>query len=164
MSTRVSDWMQHDVRTVSADLPLEALEARFLEDRVSGYPVVSSGGELLGIVSRSDVVRQLSVENTWAEAMSDEHRDWGADETGAPSAEEVGELAGRRLAGFTVADLMEREPVVVPPDESLREAARVLVERRIHRVPVVQGKKLVGILSSLDVARFVARGNGPGGE
>jgi len=156
MSEKVRDWMRRDVRTVGEDLPLVELDRRFLDDRVSGYPVVDDAGRLLGVVSRSDVVRQLSVEQTWAETLSGYYTDWSGLVESEPSLAEVGERLGRRLEERTVADVMAREPVTVGPDEPLAAAARALVERRIHRLPVVEKGRLVGILSSLDVAGYVA--------
>ena len=160
MAAKVSDWMRRDVRTVVADLPLSQLEDCFVRDRVSGYPVTSPDNTLLGLVSRSDVIRQLSVEHTWAETLSDYHRDWSDTESLGPSLEDVGELAGRRLSTLCIEDVMVREVITVAPDDSLTDAARVLVEHRIHRVPVVDAKRLVGILTTLDVARFVAEQDG----
>jgi CBS domain-containing protein len=157
MGAKVRDWMHRDVRTVGEDVSLVELDHRFLEDRVSGFPVVADDGHLLGVVSRSDVIRQLSVEQTWAETLSGYYTDWSGLVESEPSLAEVGERLGRRLEERTVADVMARDPVTVAPDELLADAARILVERRIHRLPVVEKGRLVGILSSLDIAGFVAK-------
>jgi len=157
MDARVRDWMHRDVRTVGEDLSLVDLDRRFLEDRVSGFPVVARDGRLLGVVSRSDVIRQLSVEQTWAETLSGYYTDWSGLVEIEPSLADVGERLGRRLEERTVADVMARDPVTVGPDDALADAAHILVERRIHRLPVVEGSRLVGILSSLDVVGFVAK-------
>lgn len=157
MSDTVRDWMQRDVRTVGEDLSLADLDRHFLDARVTGFPVVTREGQLVGVVSRSDVIRQLSVEQTWAETLSGYYTDWsGYQESEAPLSE-IGERMGRRLEERTVADVMSRNPVTVGGDAPLAEAARILVERRIHRLPVVEKGALVGILSSLDVAAFVAK-------
>jgi CBS domain-containing protein len=55
---------------------------------------------------------------------------------------------------------MARDPVVVEPDDDLSVAAAVLVSKRIHRVPVVEKGRLVGILSSLDIARSLVEDEG----
>jgi CBS domain-containing protein len=55
-----------------------------------------------------------------------------------------------------VRDVMISDVLTVPPDLPVTEAAKLLVERRIHRLPVVDGEKLVGIVSSLDFTRVVA--------
>jgi CBS domain-containing protein len=155
MSATVRDWMQSEVRTVPPDLSLAELEERFLQHRVTGFPV-AVGGRLLGIVSRSDVVRQLSVEQAWAETLSDYYHDWTGMAPEGPSLAEIGAEMGRRIEGMHVEDVMVKAPITVGPDEGIAAAARLLVERRIHRVPVVEGGRLVGILTSLDLARLVA--------
>lgn len=157
MAPKVRDWMHTDVHTVHEDLSLAELDRRLLDDRVTGFPVVDREGRLIGVVSRSDVVRQLSVERTWAETLSNYYTDWSGFDPSEPSLAEIGERTGRRLEERTVADVMAREPVTVGPDDALASAAATLVEKHFHRVPVVEGGRLVGILSSLDVARFVAK-------
>lgn len=156
MSAKVRDWMGHAVRTVPESLSLAELDRRFLTDRVTGFPVVSQTGTLVGVVSRSDVVRTLSVERTWAETLSDYYTDWSGFDASEPTLSEIGEQTGRRLEERTVGDVMARDPTTVGPDEDLAEAARILVDRRFHRLPVVERGCLVGILTSLDLARYVA--------
>ncbi|NNL67051.1 MAG: CBS domain-containing protein, partial [Myxococcales bacterium] len=126
MTAVVRDWMQVDVRTVPTHLPLAELDERFLRDQVTGFPVTSKDGKLIGIASRSDVVRQLSVQQTWAETVSDYYRDWTGFETKEPSLEEIGERMGRRLENLTVNDVMARAPITVAPDLELAEAARLM--------------------------------------
>jgi CBS domain-containing protein len=53
---------------------------------------------------------------------------------------------------------MAPSPTTVSADQPLREVAQMLVDQHIHRVPVVEGERLVGILTSLDVVRLVAEG------
>ncbi|MBW2444525.1 MAG: CBS domain-containing protein [Deltaproteobacteria bacterium] len=156
MSAKVRDWMHRDVRTVREDLPLAELDHRFLADRVTGFPVVAQDGALIGLVSRSDVIRQLSVEHTWAETLSDYYTDWSGFDSTVPSLTEIGERTGRRLEERTVADVMAREPITIDPDDALSKAAGILVEKRFHRLPVIEKGRIVGILSSLDIARHVA--------
>ena len=149
--------MQPDPRTVSPDTPLVELARLFLEDRVSGYPVVE-GERLVGIVSRSDLVRQLSVEQSVAENVSDFYRDVGAFEDPPGSFAAIARQVGARLGSLRVEDAMIRSVVRVESDAPLAEVARRMLERGIHRLPVVEGERLVGILSSLDLVRLFAEG------
>ena len=71
MSRIVRDIMEKDVRSVTPETSLVDLERRLLQARVGALPVVERTGELVGIASRSDVVRQLSVEQSLGEAMAD---------------------------------------------------------------------------------------------
>jgi CBS domain-containing protein len=152
------DVMQTEVRTVGVDTPLAELDRALLEERVSGFPVVE-GDRLVGLVTRSDVVRQLGVEQSVAETISDYHRDVGG--IRAEPVETIDAIArqvGARIEGLRVKDVMVHELITVSPEDPLEAVARVLVEERIHRVPVVEAGRLVGILTSLDLVRLIAEG------
>jgi len=150
------DVMSPRVRSVSPEMALPDLERALIEERLSGFPVVEHG-RLVGIVSRSDVVRQLCIEQTMAENVSDFYADPGGFSPAAlESFEAIGQRVGARIESLRVKDVMIHDLVTVAPDAPLREVAATLVERRIHRVPVVDGIRLVGIVSSLDLVRLVA--------
>jgi CBS domain-containing protein len=57
-----------------------------------------------------------------------------------------------------VEDVMSHAPITVTGETSLRDLATVLVERRIHRLPVVEDGALVGILTSTDLVQAIADG------
>ena len=158
MGLTAGDVMQTGVRVVRAELPLPELERRFLEERVSGFPVVD-GGRLVGIVSRSDVVRGLCALRSEAEYVSGYYLDLSGFEQSPP--EDLAALAarvGERLEHKTVRDVMSGNLITVAPGDPLSEVARTLVEHRIHRLPVTEGEVLVGIVTSLDFARLFADG------
>jgi CBS domain-containing protein len=153
---RIRDVMTSDVRSVGPEMRLPRLERAFIEARVSGFPVVS-GGQLVGIVARSDVVRLLCVERSVAETVSDFYVDPGAfQEETAESFESIGRRLGARVESLTVQEAMVRDIVSVSPDDPVRQVAALLVKRHIHRVPVVDAGKLVGIVTSLDLVRLLA--------
>ena len=66
----VRELMRFPVHSVPPDMPLRDLEREFLDKQVSGFPVVENN-ELVGVVSRSDIVRQLAFERRLAETTSD---------------------------------------------------------------------------------------------
>jgi len=158
MALRAEDVMQPKIRTVRAELPLIELERAFLEAKVSGFPVVEKG-RLVGVVSRSDVVRHLVAEQTLAELQSDYYCDLsGFDVAPAETLEKIASRAGARLETLVVKDVMTHSPVTVSPDDSVSQVARLLVERGIHRVLVTRDGALVGIVTSLDLADLIADG------
>jgi predicted transcriptional regulator len=83
--------------------------------------------------------------------------------TGLPVLDNKGKITGivsefdvidRR--GRTVADIMSRDPITIPSDAPVGEAARLFIKHRIRRVPVMDGTKLVGIVSRSDIVQFFA--------
>ncbi len=155
MTWTARDLMHGAVHTVDPDMSLADLERSFLRTGVSGFPVVEDG-RLVGIVSRSDVVRQLSVERSQAETISDYYREATGIEDAEASLEDIAERVGARLERLRVADLMIRRLITVSPEQPLGEVARILLEHRIHRLPVTEAGRLVGIVSSLDLVRLFA--------
>ena len=160
MSMRVRDFMQEAVHTVRPTMTVIELEHAFLEHRVSGFPVVTDGS-LVGVVSRSDIVRALEVEHTYEEQLSDYYGDWPGTRSSAgtmsmEAVADVGARVGARVDGLLVRDVMMQQVVSVSPGEALERTAEILVEHGIHRLPVTEGGRLVGIVTSLDLIRLIA--------
>ena len=156
MKRTVGELMQKKVKTISPDRTLPQLERELLRWRIGAMPVVEKGGKLVGIVSRSDVVRQLCLERSLGEAMADAYRDQTDASFAAQAESALAGAIGQRMERLRVRDVMISDVLTVPPDLPVTKAAQLLIERRIHRLPVVEGDKLVGIVSSLDFTRIVA--------
>lgn len=157
---RVADVMSTELQTVEPDLPLVELERKLIAHSVSGFPVVEAG-RLVGVVSRSDIVRMVDVERSREEQISDYQRMTApvGDEADESDSARTGARVGARLERMHVGDAMVRNVVTCAPDQSVQEAARVLLDHDIHRVPVTDGDQLVGILTSMDLVRLVAKGH-----
>jgi CBS domain-containing protein len=160
---RAKDLMRGEVATLSADDSIETALALFEESRISGAPVVESG-RLVGMltladVSRTEHLRQGRIETEreyeLAEVSGEELTDeLDPDEVFYLKEDYSPEVLGRERVG----DWMTSGVVSVPADATLQEVCRVMVERQIHRVCVSEGEKLVGLITSFDVVRYVARG------
>lgn len=148
------DVMQSRVVTVEPSLPATELEQLLERERISGAPVVE-GGRLLGVVSRADLVSAAAGAEDEADSLLAYYEDVAG---AAPSRSARARLAGERAASLRVRDLLQTELVSVAPDAPVQKVAAALAERRIHRVLVVDGERLVGIVSSLDLVRLLADG------
>jgi len=158
MDLTASQVMRRSITTVSKTLPLPALERAFLSSGISGFPVVDDE-ELVGVVSRSDVIRQLSAEQQLAAHTSDFYRDnEGFHEVPVHSYAQVSERLGQRMQELTVADVMHQKLYAVGADQSLRDVAVMMVENDIHRVLVTRQGRLLGLISTMDIARLYAQG------
>jgi CBS domain-containing protein len=155
---RVVEVMRRELVTVAPELGLPDLEERLLRARISGAPVVEDG-RVVGVVSRSDVVRQLDLERSrFAAASSFYLEPFDVEAEGARDRRRVPEAVAARLESLRVGDVMIRDVIHVAPSASLAEAARLMVERRVHRVLVLEQDRLQGLLTALDLARLVADG------
>lgn len=155
--------MQTEVVSIPADRPLAELEELLLEHRIHGAPVVE-GERVVGIVSRSDVVRQLKLEEERAASSTCYFESYESFDVYGARGEDptrVLEAAASRVAKLRVRDVMIDDLISVAPDASLQEVARTMVERRVHRVLVTEEGKLRGIVTSLDLVRLLAEGDVP---
>ncbi len=134
--------MKTEIVSVTPDTALSELEDTLIGRHVSGVPVID-GGRLVGIVSRSDIVRYFSIQRSMADLL------------GQPSVS-ISARKHEAAPHLTVKDIMAEAVVTVHPETSIVEVARRMVDRRVHRVLVTAGEEVVGLISVLDLARLIA--------
>ncbi|MDF1614478.1 CBS domain-containing protein [Desulfurivibrio dismutans] len=144
------DIMTQEVITVSPDLPVEKLAALFWEKRISGAPVVDEQGNLVGVVTESDLIDQakkLHIPTAIAvlEAVIFLERSRKVEE----------EL--NKMAGGKVKDICTPKPATVAPDTPLDEIATIMAEKHQHTLPVIEQGKLVGVVGKADIIRALIK-------
>jgi CBS domain-containing protein len=150
MALLARDVMKTTVVSVHPDTPLTQLEDTLVARRIGGAPVIE-GGHLVGIVSRSDIVRYFTLRRSMATLLHPPQP--GHDR--AAGEEEVWPSTEKHLA---VKDIMAHDTVVVAPDTPIEEVARLMTTRHVHRVLVTEGDTVVGLISALDLAQLIAEG------
>ncbi len=166
----VRDVMQTDIIGVRKGTSAQELVELLDEEGISGVPVLDTDDRVLGVVSRTDVVRMLAKEPEIG-AAEDFWEMLGRDATGEaddPGAyflsPESGSLflpASQTLQGnpaqeTPVEDIMTPVAFNVDPGMTVPELAHFLVSGKIHRALVLEGGRLVGIVTAFDVLRAVA--------
>ena len=143
--------MTDSVVSVSPDSPLLDVVRLFVEEGIHGAPVVGEDGQLVGVITSSDLLRAQEDERDVASSASDYFR--GVLEFSSADWSEAGNLSDfqDRLARRTAADVMTKSFVSVPIDAPVTEVARCLRENQIHRVWVQDGDGLCGVVSTLDL-------------
>jgi len=147
---RASDVMTREVATVTPETSIDNLCDLFRERRITGAPVVDEGGRLVGIVSKDDVLFRGRGGVTELRQTPDIRALFSSGFVGF----DQGGNGARR-----VGEIMTREVVSAPEESSVGDLCRLMWEHRIHRVPIVRGVLLVGIVSALDVCRAVMSGS-----
>ena len=144
---RARDVMTKDVITVRESSSLAEAAKIMRRHHVSGLPVVDNAGIVLGILSEKDVLRSLEepLPSSLPASLIDLVLLGGA---GAQS--RLDKLRDH-LKTNRVGQWMTPDPIVVGPDASVADIAELMRERKINRVPVVEGKRLVGIVTRYDV-------------
>jgi len=133
------DIMTHTVSTVTPDATVREALKLLEATQLSGAPVVGDDG-VKGVISMSDIADLLV----------------NAPESAANTSDSV-------LDEHTVAELMTSDIVSVTPDTSVRTVAGIMRNRAIHRILVMEGRQLCGIISAIDIARAVSE-KGVGGN
>ncbi|MBK9944518.1 MAG: CBS domain-containing protein [Kouleothrix sp.] len=113
----VREIMTSAVISVPADSTIEDAARILARHRISGLPVVTSDGALVGLVTEYDFISKQ---------------------------------------GQTVSDIMSRGVISVTEDTDVEEVSHLLTNRRIRRVPVLRGDRLVGIVSRSDLIKQIA--------
>lgn len=135
---KVKDLMTRDVLTVAPNTSIREASEILATEHVSGMPVVRLG-KLLGMISARDILEFIAALPADPEAVS------GGMEHGI-------------LDDHTVEEAMTRGPLTtVDPEAPANRAAEIMQAEHIHRLPVVSGDRLVGIISTTDVVTAVAQ-------
>ncbi len=139
--------MSRDVVTVTPAMPVRDIAALMTEKRISGVPVVSADGTVVGIVSESDLLRR-------AEIGTVPPRKWWLNFFSDPDA-----LARQytKTHGLRAENVMTHPVISVGEDADLSEIARTLDKHKVKRLPVLQDGKLVGIISRADIVRALSQ-------
>ena len=144
--TKVADVMTRDVITVTPETSLRDLAEILSQKNINGAPVVDDEGDVIGVASESDLVEHnkplhiptvfvildsiIPLENPWR--MQKEFK---------------------RLTATKVDDIYSKPAVCVGPDTDITEVARIMSEKGVHTLPVVDRGKLVGVIGKGDVIR-----------
>ena len=138
--------MTTDVLTASPDQTIHDVAGKLLQRSVSALPVVDEQGRLIGIISEGDLLRRV-------ETGTDRKRSWWLDMMVSTEEKSRDFLKSHAVH---VRDVMTRDVIAVGEETPAYEIAGILEENRIKRVPVLDGDRLVGIVSRADLIRGLA--------
>ena len=156
--TPVSEVMTREVLTFAPDdQAYEAMET-MVDRGIDGAPVVAEGGTVVGMLSTGDLIVQ----------SSRLHFPTVISILGAtielPSAKRHFEEDLRKTLGSTVSDVMQPDPITIGADDTVEEAATLLHDHYISRLPVVGDSGLVGIVARVDILRALLDRDRPSPE
>lgn len=155
-TTPVSQIMAKEVVCVTDDLSLHELTRLFLDRGISGVPVVDARGRAVGVVSKTDLVRQ-SYEHP-PEIQEQEPQPLTLHDRAGISYELDDSFHDVVMSTALVRDVMTPIAYTLRSSTSIAQAAALMAFEGIHRLPIIAdaGTEVVGLLSSLDVLRWLA--------
>jgi CBS domain-containing protein len=134
--------MTEGVVSVRPDASLREAASVLVEHGVSGLPVVGETGEVVGVLSEGDIVMKAS---------------GGTERSGFLTWLFDPDFAGEKVTAETAGQAMSAPPVTIAPNRTIHDAARLMIEESVNRLPVVQDGALVGILTRSDIVRAFTR-------
>jgi CBS-domain-containing membrane protein len=141
-----ADVMHHRVVTVTPETAVAEAARQMLRHGVSGLPVVDQAGAVVGMVTEGDLLRR-------AETGTEHKRPHWLEFLLGP-----GPLAADyvRAHGRKVGEVMTRRVIAVAPETELAEVVELMERHRIKRLPVLDGGRLVGIVSRASLLPVLA--------
>ena len=150
----VSSVMRHEVLAVEAGWSLDQLADFLVNKSISGAPVTAADGQLVGVVSLTDIVRQSQLQDQSID-RDDTHDVYLYELERRMDRDELRELHVQYEAPVRVLDIMTPMIFSVSEDTSVQEVADTMLKGGIHRVFVTRDKKLVGIVTALDMLQVI---------
>lgn len=145
------DVMNPEVFSVPVEMSVQELVDFLAEKDITGAPVVDREGRFVGVVSVTDVAESPAADSPASVDPGREPRGW----EDRMSRDELRRL-GVRNTTLTVGDIMTPTVYTVPEDTPASQLARTMVAGRIHRLFVTRGRRIVGIVTSLDLLKLLA--------
>jgi CBS domain-containing protein len=149
---KAKDIMTKDVISVSASTTVEELARILVERRISGAPVTDDQGNLIGIVTENDLIRKNKkfhiptiVRLFDAYIML---------ESKSRIEQEI-----KEMAAVTIADIYSKDAVTVGENTPVDEIATIMSEKSVHLIPVVEGRKIKGIIGKIDIIKGLSLGS-----
>jgi predicted transcriptional regulator len=147
------DVMNPEVMTARADMSVSELTAFLLDNEISGAPVEDQDGQLVGVVSITDIARASGEHGDFVRSRNNPDyfvRIWG---------EEADELPGFHVeedSGLLVSQIMTPAIFAVAEDTPVADVARTMLDSHVHRVIVLRSGRAVGIVTTTDLLSVIA--------
>jgi CBS domain-containing protein len=151
MPQTVAELMNRDLLTVTPATPLSEAIHLFVDRQISGLPVVDDAGKLVGVISESDLMwREKGLDRPlylmfldsviYLQNPVERDRDL------------------HKVLGQTVGEVMTEGAISITADATLPTAARIMHDKKIHRLPVVDAEdRPIGIITQGDIVRAIAK-------
>ena len=146
---KAKDIMTRGVITVEEQTTLEEFARLLVEHQISGTPVIDGDGNLKGIATENDLInRNTKLHIPTILRLFDAFIPLG----NSRLEEEI-----KKMAASHVRDIMTRKVITINQETTLEDIATMMMEKKIHLLPVVQEGKLVGIVGKRDLIKGISK-------
>ena len=150
MNKKISELMKRDVYTISDEATIKEVLQMLVESKTSGLPIVNTKQQVVGFISDGDIMKFIAKQNPRIIDMTSFITVWYDTESFDKKLYDLMDLS--------VMELATTKLVSVDSDYDIDEVAKVLGEKKIKKVPVLEDGKLVGVISRSDILRYILKG------
>lgn len=144
--------MSQEPITLQPTATLREAAITLADESVGGCPVVDAQGRIIGMLSEADILEALKTQHKELRMLMPPEITFGISFVEIIKEREA-LAAFKEVENRLVKDIMTKDVHAVTPDDSVERAIRLMVQHKIHRIPVVQDDRLVGIVTRGDVLR-----------
>jgi predicted transcriptional regulator len=151
---KAKDIMSTRVLSVQEDWTVDRLADFFIKKKISGASVVSNDGQLIGVVSLTDIAR---IQARKSEKKSDKDQVDGFQKS-MNAFWDVGLVGLHKGTGLQkrVWDIMSSAIIDIQEETPVPEIAKAMMKEKVHRIFVTRNKKLVGIITTMDLLKIIS--------
>jgi len=143
---KAKDIMTRDILSVTPDTEIAKATKILLKNRINGLPVIDDSGKLVGILCQSDLVaQQKSIPIPSVFTLLESY-------IPLTSIKRIDKEV-EKIAALTVKQAMTPNPISVVPETDIEDVAKLMVDKKYHTLPVMEGEKIVGIVGKEDVLK-----------
>lgn len=147
MNKKISEIMKKDVYTVTDEATIQDVLQVLVDSKTSGLPIVNEKQQVVGFISDGDIMKFIAKQNPRIIDMTSFITVWYDTESFEKKLHDLMDL--------NVMELATTKLVAVEIDYDLDEVAKVLGEKKIKKVPVLEDGKLAGVISRSDILRYI---------
>lgn len=147
MNKKINEIMKKDVYTVTDEATIKDVLQVLVESKTSGLPIVNDKQQVVGFISDGDIMKFIAKQNPRIIDMTSFITVWYDTESFEKKLHDLMDL--------NVMELATTKLVSVEIDYDLDEVAKVLGEKKIKKVPVLEDGKLAGVISRSDILRYI---------
>lgn len=142
MQFYVKDIMSTELITVKENTQIRDLIKIFVNNDISGIPILDYDGFLTGVVSATDVLKQESSHTFYNTLMAKNY--------------ELELLEDAKFFDQPVSSIMTEDLFTIEPDATVAQMAKIMYENKIHRLLVTEYDKLIGVVTTFDLLKLLA--------
>ena len=151
MPTRkIQTIMTKEVITADPNNTLKEILTKLSEKSISGMPVVDDDNKILGIISEKDILKLLKTKSRTLSLVFPSSHALGMTFEESFDHRELKE-ALKEIQNLQINQIMNKDVITVKPSNTIAEAANIMVQHNINRLPVVKKDKLIGIITRGDI-------------